>query len=485
MGFAQLSSRMPLPIIAWMTACLLLTIGVLSAALTVLDTPQAELERARDAGQHITIDPLTGVVSGLAKSPEASPENRAAIEAAEPVAAATNTQAALPEAAAPEHRGEPAEPNPTEPVQEGKAEPAHTTDAPSATPAATQPAAHDVAAASQLLPNPDDAPKLVTTPAITEVPAVARSNESTVVPPAKEITEEKNGLMLPKIGDGGVSPSSLYAKNFTAKPEMAKLSIVITDAGYTPQSMTLLLKLPRSVTIALSPYVPEAAKNIALLRAAGFETWGMLPMMGERYPSNDPGPLGLIASLPPEELSRRLETTMATTIGSVGFVLPFDEALSDNAKVFPPTLNAIAGRGLRILSTHPTRTAAKLAGSNKALLASIKRADVVIDANASAAEIQSKLDGLQTLIMTKPSLILALPARPNILALLTEWLNVNGQGSMTQIAPLSAMYKTDAPPKEAEKGSGHGTAKKIDLEKASGPKPAYNQDPKKIDELQH
>ena len=478
MGLRQLRSRIPHGVLPWMAACVLLLIGTLSALVGVLHIPDTELASANVSGQHLVIDPATGAVVGLLKkaedaekpsetgaSAEASAEH--AVEA--PAATADTAHDAPKESPEPSaNASAPAEPAAETPVtpnaqNEHAAEPAVPA---SATPTPSKP--DDPAAADQLTPNPANAPTLATVPATRELPAIPPSNESIVSPGAKEITEEKNGLLLPKLGENGASASRLYAKNIPAKPEVARLSVVITDAGFNAQSIATILKLPHSVTIAISPYAPDAGKTIALLHMAGFETWAMLPMMGEKYPSNDPGPLGIIASLPPEELTRRLHTSMATTLGSVGFVFPADEALSPHMKVFAPTLTGMTNRGLLALSTHPTHTIDALSGKNKPLAASLKRADIVIDANAAPAEIQSKLDGLQARLVSQPRLILVVPARPNILTLLGDWLKVNGQGTATQIMPLSSMYSKETAPAAEENKDGE---QKKNFEKSSGAKP--------------
>ena len=475
----QVGSRIPRAVLPWLAACVLLTIGVLSALVTLMGVPKTELARAASSAQHLTIDPATGEVTGLTQeAARADTSTAAGHDAPTPEAAAAaieKTTSATTEATA-----STTEPPASESAEKPAAE----------TPAETAPApvkSSDPNAADQLMPTPANAPMLATSSAVKSLPAIAPGNESIVSPPAKEITEEKNGLLLPKIGEGGASPATLYAKKVAEKSEMARVSIVIIDAGFNAQSIATILKLPKTVTIAVSPYAPDVAKNIILLHVAGYETWAMLPTIGAKYPSNDPGPLGLIPSLPPEELSRRVQASMSTTLGSVGFILPVDESFSEHEKIFAATLKSIADRGLLTLSTHPTRTVTSLTGKNKQLEPFVKRADIVLDAKASPIEIQSKLDGVQASLMNKTNMIIVVPARLNILNVLAEWLAANGLGASAQIMPLSAMYPkeavvvTESEPKE----EGGGEAKKASFEKASGAKPKYNQSPKKINDVQH
>lgn len=247
-------------------------------------------------------------------------------------------------------------------------------------------------------------------------------------------------MSLPFRGDKNAAASTLYAKSFTPQKDHKTVSIIITDAGFNTQTLALILKLPHTVTVAVSPYGPEVTSTIVKLHQAGYETWGMLPMMGTNYPQTDPGPLGLIATLPPEEVTRRLHLNMNNTLGSVGMVLPADENLSTHAKIFVPMLEEIYARGLFILSLHASQSIERLAGKNQNMLSGIHHVDLVLDANATGPEIQSKFDGLQAMLVDHPALIIAVPAQPQILTLLNDWIAHNGLGPSVDIAPLSSQY---------------------------------------------
>lgn len=405
----RLPHRLPARFLPWAIACLLLTVGILTTIADLTHRPDQETLTANSNGQRVIVDPVTGAVSGLQG---AGKEEAFEVGNAE----------------------ESAHDTPGEP-----------TDDPSATPEATAehpPAGAVPATTDSILP--DSAPALRTEAEALPLPAIESSNESLVKPPAPEITElVKNGAPLPKRGDKDASTSKLYAKRFSRNEKTAYISIVLTDVGFNHATLAQVVKLPRGFTVALSPYALELPEQIALLRGAGFETWGMLPVMSDRYPQDDPGPMGLIGGMPADTQMERLHQVMAATLGAVGYVLPPNESLSAMPD-FTAILKEIDARGLLVLSTAPGRAVEKLT-SDAAQARIILRADMVLDSTSSAAFIQSKLAGLKTLAKKQGNLIVVATARPQTLALLAEWAKTP-LGNGIALAPLSAML---APPPAA------------------------------------
>lgn len=125
--------------------------------------------------------------------------------------------------------------------------------------------------------------------------------------PAPEVSEKQpDGTFLLKRGDKETTPFSIYAQPFTAPRTNRAWQSCQPDAGMNAATTDLLLTLPRQITVAVSPYMQHGRDTITRLRNTGFETWAMLPTMSERYPLDDPGPLGLIANLPADEQIKRL-----------------------------------------------------------------------------------------------------------------------------------------------------------------------------------
>lgn len=402
-------TRLPRATAIWAGLCLLLGLGLLTTLVDLTAVPEAELRQANRTAQRVIIDAVTGDVAGD-QSAESVPEA--------PFEVSTD--------------------------EEGSEEPA----------ADTPPAEAGPAEAPREAAPGFEGPALRTAAEPAALPAIAAGRESIVAPPAPEITEGSK-LKLPKRGAKDATASTLYAKRFQRQEGVAYITLLLTDAGFNAATLNQIVKLPREVTVAFSPYALDPRPQIALLHKAGYETWGMLPAQGTHYPQDDPGPLGIIAGDDAATQLQRLKQTMAATLGAVGLVLPPDEDMAGR-KEFAALLKEIDTRGLFLLSTRPGRGMGELT-QDPALEAVIRRADVILDSTNSAAFIQSKLAGLKALAEQQGKLIVVASARPQTLALLIEWLDKKPLGAV-QLAPLSAMYGPDAPPPppEAPEGGGHG-----------------------------
>lgn len=400
----------------WAGIAALLLLGLIMAVMDGLTLGERETRRANAADQRVIIDALTGDVSGLGI--ETSPSFDVAETPAE-------------------------EPAPTEePMPADEPEPAAETPA-------DEPAA----------PALSDLQPLRTQASASDWPSVARSEKSLVTAPAPEISERKGPIVVPKRGEKDATASTLYKRAFTRIDEQPLIAFVVTDVGFSAEALQAMLDLPDSVTAALSPYALESEKQIETLRNSGHEVWAMLPVLTARYPQDDPGPWGLIATSTPAETKDRLHKLMAATLGSVGFILPPDEALSTYPPQWLAMLEEIEHRGLLLLSTHGTRSVDQLTGNEK-LQAILRRADMVLDSTPSAAFIKSKLAAIGPNLEAKDNhkLVVLLSARPQSIALLKEWLATKPFSDPTVMAPLSAIFAPDVapPPPEPVESKGHG-----------------------------
>ncbi|MFM9889119.1 MAG: divergent polysaccharide deacetylase family protein [Rickettsiales bacterium] len=405
-----------------------MTLGLLSTVMDLAAVPNTETRRANASEQRVIIDPATGVVAGLSEGDTPGPEQ--------------------PFDVVPDVPGEPPEPNAETPAE--------------ATPPEATPEASGL---------PEGLPLLRSTAPASASATIARDRNSLISAPAPEVTEKlADGSKLPKRGDTDATPLSIYSQPFVRKPEQQRVAIVILDAGLNASSLPLLTSLPRQVSVAVSPYTRHADAVITQLRNRGQETWAMLPVMTERYPEADPGPLGLIANMPRDEQLRRLRAAMSATLGSVGFVLPMDESYSLKKEAFAATLKEIDARGMVVLSTNASRSVEQLT-ADKNLQSVIRRADLVIDATPNEAVIRSTLAGLAATIKGKSDTIILASARPQTLLILDEWLQQNSLAP-AELAPLSAIYLPDPVPVEAPAESGgHGEAPAHGAEAAKDAKP--------------
>lgn len=411
-----LLARFPRGFLPWAGITVLLALGLLAALADLGSVPAAETLRANEAKQRVIVDTMTGNVSGL--STDESSSFDVADDAEKPAA---EEEAVMPE---------------SEPVEEPEAD------------LVTVPTAET---ATGLEPLRRDAVRSVW-------PSVSRSRDSLVSAPAPEITETIGKLLVPKSGGGKARAATLYARGYKNDKTKPMVAILVTDVGFSPETLQAVLQLPPEISVALSPYASDSLKQVESLRNAGHETWTMLPTITARYPQDDPGPLGLIPALTKKAMVEHLHRVLAYTIGSVGVVLPSDEAITGQSELWGVVFDQLRSRGLYVLSTHPSRGIEELS-ADKAAQEIIRRADLSVDSTAGAAFIRSKLATVNDLAQAQQKLIVLISARPQSLTLLSEWLNTGSLKSHANLAPLSAVFAPEAPepvaPVEEKKSGGH------------------------------
>lgn len=463
----------------WAGVAGLLTLGMLTTMIDLTSLSQHESKRATEARQRFVINAVTGEVM-LNSDPNATleetfdvakPEEAHPTEVVEPAPdTAAEVPTASPVATSPDADATTIAPSPTE-----HAEPTASPEpsAPEATPAdAPTPAEPPVEQSAAPEPAIADAPTLRTAPINAQLTAPAITKNSLVPAPAREVSETVHGLTLPKRSDKDITPAKLYARPFSREDGQSLLSFVIMDAGIDPQSIGLMMNLPPEVTVAYSPYSRKTSNYSEHIRAAGHEVWTMLPAMNDRYPADDPGPMGIISKMPIEESLRRTQEILAAIDGSVGLVTAPNEALTNSADAIAPVLGEVSARGLLMLSTHPTRTLSQIT-ANRGLQELLRRADLVLDPAPNEAQIRSKLAGIVAAAKEKSDYVVVLSARPQSLQLLAEWLKANPLDASLRLAPLSAIYqiKKDLAPKaeDAAAEGGHGAPAKKEKKKEKPP----------------
>lgn len=443
----------------WALATVLLTLGALTTVIDLTHAGSAARIAANANKQRFLVNASNGAISlgspGSEKTadkqfdvatPEEAKAEAKAIPAVEkpPEAEAVATAADTP-AAAPDTPDAAAMP----PEKAAAPEPAS---APAATPSAPHAA------------NMQGSTPLRTSPITVRLDAPTRTKDSLVSAPAPEVSEEIDGMSIPKRGDRNVTPSTLYAHPFKRKPEDILISFVITNAGLDTQSIGLIMGLPQEVTVAYSPYTRSGESYSEHLRATGHEVWTVLPAMGENYPNDDPGPMGLAGRMPPEEVVRRLHLVMGSVAGAVGLILPPEEALTGAKDTMNAALAEISKRGLLLAVTHPAHRPDQFT-SNKEYLAIIHHADLVLDPTPNEAQIRSRLAGILDAAREKGEYTVVLSARPQSLQILSEWLGQHPMSEPFILAPLSAMYQPKVKPETEEAPPAESRSKKDDKSK--------------------
>ena len=205
---------------------------------------------------------------------------------------------------------------------------------------------------------------------------------------------------IPRIAADGLRPSEAYASKPAAgksNPDGPQIAIVVGGLGISATATAnALSKLPSAVSFAFTPYGSDLDMLVAQAREKGHEVLLQVPMEPHDYPENDPGPQTLLSSLSAEQNVDRLHWLFSRMQGYVGVTNFMGARFTASDHALAPVLRELSKRGLIYIDdgSSPRSQAGQIAGANKLPYA---KAEVVIDATPSAAEIDNALRRLETL----------------------------------------------------------------------------------------
>lgn len=255
------------------------------------------------------------------------------------------------------------------------------------------------------------------------------------------VVEQTRHGGIPKVAQDGARPADVYARPAKlpgVKADAPRIAIVITGLG-TGATRTVegLRKLPPTVTLAFSPYAKDLEQWVVRAGGNGHELLLQVPMEPFDYPDNDPGPQTLLTSLAAEQNIDRLHWFMSRFPGYVGVVNYMGDRFTAMEQAFAPVLREIARRGLIYFDDGlaPRSLAAQIAGANNAAFA---KADIVIDAAPTAAEIDASLARLEQMARERGRAVGAAAALPIAIDRIALWAKeIEGRG--VALVPLSAV----------------------------------------------
>ena len=283
------------------------------------------------------------------------------------------------------------------------------------------------------------------------------------------LTETSKHGPLPKITADGVRPSEAYArpvKPLAGKPNAPRVAIVVGGLGIgSAATADALSKLPGPVTLAFAPYGSNLSELAGRARSEGHEILVQAPMEPFDYPDNDPGPQTLLTALDATANIDRLQWVMSRFQGYVGIANTMGARFTSAEPALAPVLREVAKRGLLYLDdgSSPRSVAREIAAANNLAFA---KADAVIDAVPTAADIDRALGRLETMARERGIVVGVAGALPVTIERIAKWAKA-AEGRGVQLIPISAVAKrtadegqraTDAGPRKTD-----ATAKRIDV----------------------
>jgi polysaccharide deacetylase 2 family uncharacterized protein YibQ len=272
-----------------------------------------------------------------------------------------------------------------------------------------------------------------------EVLVPGRDDPSAEGGDAKLLERTRHGL-VPRVSLDGARPSVAYARPLPAGDagaNMPRIALVVSGLGISASNTAEAMgKMPGPVTFAFAPYGTDLGRLVARARGEGHEVLLQLPMEPFDYPDNDPGPQTLLTSLAPEQNIDRVHWLMSRFQGYVGVVNYMGARFTASESAFAPVLREVAQRGLLYLDdgASPRSLASQIAGANNLPFA---KANVVLDAVPSAAEVDRALQRLESMARDNGAAVGIAGALPVTLARIGQWVkSAPSRGFL--LVPISA-----------------------------------------------
>ena len=250
--------------------------------------------------------------------------------------------------------------------------------------------------------------------------------------------------MIPKIGSDGARAADIYSRT---RPEMTKASapriaIVVSGLGVGAKlTADAIAKLPPAVTLAFTPYGPDAGASAAKARETGHEILLQVAMEPFDYPDNDPGPQTLLTTLATDANLDRLYWHLSRFQGYAGIANFMGARFVVTDAVMQPIIREAAKRGLGYLDdgSAPRSTAPALAAAQAMPFA---KADFAIDAVPTAAEIDRALARLENLAKERGTAIGVASALPISIERIGVWSKALESRGILLVPLTTAMLKS-------------------------------------------
>lgn len=257
------------------------------------------------------------------------------------------------------------------------------------------------------------------------------------------LLEDSRYGQLPRIAADGRRPVDAYSRKSSVAADAPKVALVVAGLGVGREAtLAALTSLPGEVTLAFSPYGSDVADLVDRARKDGHETLIQAPMEPFAYPSNDPGPQTLLASLPASANLERLRWALARARGYVG-VAPLAGARFLQAEdALQPVFAELSRRGLMFIGQTDRESRFSEVADRAGLLNA--RAGAPLDASSDAAGIDGALADLERRAKESGAAVGWASASPLTLKRIDAWRSGLASRGVT-LAPLTAVLKRQDP----------------------------------------
>ena len=270
---------------------------------------------------------------------------------------------------------------------------------------------------------------------LSEIPTLPETDAGTPAPGLTTARQSGSGAAAETATSGG-SPAV----------DGPKIAIVVSGLGLSEKNTAAAVKaLPAAVTLSFTPYGENLAQWIADAQAAGHEVMIDLPMEPASFPSNDPGPKALTASLSAPENQARLAWILDRGSGFVGVTAVMGSRFSRSRELMQPVLQTLKDRGLLYLDNRATDLSVAGALADEIGLPRAINDRTLDESHASQVVIEARLAQIERLALTHGFAVAIAHPFPLTLERLANWSETLAARGFT-LVPISAVANRQPPP---------------------------------------
>ncbi|WP_421693286.1 divergent polysaccharide deacetylase family protein [Aestuariivirga sp.] len=261
--------------------------------------------------------------------------------------------------------------------------------------------------------------------------------------PIDAVSEKTKDGVLPRIGKNGKKPFNVYSQvtplavTSSGRP---KITLILGGMGLNPKlTQKAIDLLPGDVTLGFAPYGENLQAQVNKARAQGHEVLLQVPMEPVGYPGTNPGPNTLLSDAAPEKNLEALKWHMSRFAGYSGITNYMGSRLLSTEDALQPVLKELKSRGLVYLEDSSVSLSISPKVGNDLRLP-MQRAEMVIDAEPTAAAITAALDKLEQQAAADGSAIATGSGLDVTIETVAEWAKTLQEKGIL-LVPVSTAYK--------------------------------------------
>lgn len=232
------------------------------------------------------------------------------------------------------------------------------------------------------------------------------------------LSEEVNGMVLPKTSDNGQKPWIEYAKTENVQPNFYKVAIVLKNLGMDSMITTAAIEtMPANMSLSFSPYGRDLNLAVRHAREFGHETYVDWLLCSKNFLKADSGPMAMSITQNKEENLQRAKASLNVRAPIGGMVVNngiADETIVEHLQFI---MEDMQKRGLLMIDATGEE------GIDKVNIPGLARrkADIVIDTQFVRKDIDEQLKQAETIAKNNGSVLIAATPKPVVLHALKDW----------------------------------------------------------------